>query len=384
MKRFALTKAMRRLWPLAGCVFVSMHLQAIEVNKRGAEFPGIRDQPLINSLTYRPPRLDNLLNELNWEWVEVAGSRCRDGSPAGFFRIQNTASRSLMIFLEGGGACFNGLTCGLNPANVDPGKSPPNQGILALDDARNPVQGWNAVYVPYCTGDVMAGNDPRGRVSSRYPDEQFVGHANIAIFLERWKKEFPGLEQVLLTGESAGGFGALYNFDQTQEAFADVPVVLLDDSGVLFSDNYLAPCLQSQWRKTWNLNATLPLDCDGCRAQANGGGLVNYLDYLLVKYPEKQFAVISSFEDSTIRTFFGFGTNNCNVLFPSMKGSLFTAGLQELRRDYFNGQVSAYYINGSTHTFIGSDRFYSQSVDGVSLYRWVGDVIEQRAIDVLP
>ena len=384
MRKFAFLKAIGGLLSLTALSWVPASPSVASESKTSGEFPGIRDQPLINSLSYRPPRLDNQLNELNWEWIEIDGSRCRDGSPAGYFRVMNPQSQKLMIFLEGGGACFNGLTCGLNPASADPGKAPPNQGILALDDERNPVKGWNAVYVPYCTGDVMAGDNAFGRVSSRYPDEKFLGFSNISLFLEYWQKEFLDLDQVVLTGESAGGFGALYNFDQTQEAFGDTPVILLDDSGILFSDSYLAPCLQNKWRDLWRLNQTLPADCDVCQGQSNGGGLVNYLTYLLQKYPQKQFGVVSSLEDSTIRTFFGFGSNNCNVLFPSMSGRLFTEGLQDLRQNFFNGQVSAYYIGGSTHTYVGSSRFYSQSVNGVRLFERVSDLIDQNASDVIP
>ena len=53
-----------------------------------------------------------------WTWVPVPGSHCRDGSATGFGINVNPASKNLMIFLEGGGACFNALTCGMNPAEL--------------------------------------------------------------------------------------------------------------------------------------------------------------------------------------------------------------------------------------------------------------------------
>jgi hypothetical protein len=105
-----------------------------------------------------------------WTWIPVAGAICRDGSPTGMGINLGTATDKLMIYLEGGGACFNALTCGMNPASygkalfdtqfVGASASHNNVGILSRSDAANAVKDWNFVYVPYCTGDVHAGDFP--------------------------------------------------------------------------------------------------------------------------------------------------------------------------------------------------------------------------------
>ena len=157
----------------------------------------------------------------DWTYVEVAGAQCRDGSPAGYY-IRKGTSKNLMIFLNGGGVCYDDFFCSINPKNVTtslPGETlisavvnigsgvlspqrqvPPNAGIFKKD-ARNPVSEWNMVFVPYCTGDVYGGTKRDAKVpGTTLPPQQFVGYHNVGLFLEHFGPEFKGsAEQVLLT-----------------------------------------------------------------------------------------------------------------------------------------------------------------------------------------
>src|SRR5258708_33354490 len=76
---------------------------------------------------------------------------------------------------------------------------------------------------------------------------------------------FPGLSQVLLTGASAGGFGAALNYGMAQDSFGSVPVTVLDDSGPPFLTADLPACIQKQWRDLWGFDAALPSDCAACK-----------------------------------------------------------------------------------------------------------------------
>ena len=214
-----------------------------------------------------------------WTWVPVAGAKCRDGSATGFGIRLNPASTKLFIYLEGGGACFNALSCIGNSSSF--GATSFNSwkggggaaGIFDTTNAANPVKDWNAVYIPYCTGDVHAG-DLTSSVPANGPQNQsFVGYANVGLDMQHIVPTFPGVTDVLLTGISAGGFGALYNYDRVARDFCPLPVTLIDDSGPPMSDTYLAPCLQTRWRTLWGLNATLPPDCPQAIG-SNGGNIV--------------------------------------------------------------------------------------------------------------
>src|SRR5690606_9065497 len=93
-----------------------------------------------------------------WNWFDFPDASCRDGSDAGIW-VRFGEGKGLVIYLEAGGACFNELTCANNPANYDPWYAPwSGLGIFHEDPALNPVGDWNFVVVPYCTGDVHAGD----------------------------------------------------------------------------------------------------------------------------------------------------------------------------------------------------------------------------------
>ncbi|HEX6243728.1 MAG TPA: hypothetical protein VFZ61_22595, partial [Polyangiales bacterium] len=55
---------------------------------------------------------------MGWTWISVPGSKCRDGSGAGYFWRRGKKD-SLMVYLNGGGACADPFFCGLNPVNVN-------------------------------------------------------------------------------------------------------------------------------------------------------------------------------------------------------------------------------------------------------------------------
>ncbi|EYF03062.1 pectin acetylesterase-family hydrolase [Chondromyces apiculatus] len=324
-----------------------------------------------------------------WTWVGVPEAHCRNRSETGFGIRLNPASDKLVIFLEGGGACFNGATCLANPQayteqnfNTWKGGNGPG-GILDNDNDDNPVRDWNMVFVPYCTGDVHSGNATGVNVPGlgAPQNQSFVGYANIGHYLRRIIPTLPELSQVLLTGTSAGGFGAAFNYDRVAQAFCPTPVTLVDDSGPVMSDEYLAPCLQQRWRTLWGLDGTLPADCAEC-TPSNGGGLLNYTVYLGSKYPERRLGLISSLQDNTIRTFYSYGNNNCagiEGLPGSMTGAAYTAGLTELRDDYLTSTTSwaSYYMSGTAHTILGGNGYYSTTVAGVSLTGWVASLLDE-------
>ena len=199
-----------------------------------------------------PPTLGTTPKE--WIYVPVDGTKCLDNSPTGI-GVNLGTSGDLVIYMEGGGACFNSSTCnnvahpsGWGPSGFATNIGPYNIGLFdRLDDA-NPLRDATFVFIPYCTGDVHAGSNPNGM-----GNRAFVGYANVGHDLDFIIPQSKDVKRVVLAGSSAGGFGALINYDRTQTAFGDTPVHLLDDSGPPLGDTYLTPCLQQQFRTSWNL-----------------------------------------------------------------------------------------------------------------------------------
>ncbi len=324
----------------------------------------------------------------DWIWVDFPEAKCRNGSSTGI-GVRYGSGPGLVIFFEGGGACFNSFTCGVNPSSYDGNNfQGSNGGIFDKDNAENPVADWSFIYVPYCTGDVHAGAAPDGTLADMPGQKfQFVGYLNVGHFLQRIVPTFLGdVDQVLTTGVSAGGFGAAFNYDRIADAFPKAVNTLLDDSGPPMSDEYMATCLQKLWREAWNLNASMPADCADCNP-ADGGGIVNLGVYLGNKHSAERLGLISSLGDNTIRLFFGFGNDNCKALIPSTPVSKFTAGLEDLRDNWLNEPAEtwgSFFLSGEQHTWIGGDSYYSASTKGVRLLDWITDLIGGTTSNVAP
>ena len=312
-----------------------------------------------------------------WQKVAIEGALCRDGSPANLQVRYSGTSPNLVIYMEGGGACFNAGTCMANPSNVSL-MNPGSSGIFA-DDPENPVADWNMVYIPYCTGDVFSGTRRHVDVPGGPADQQFVGYTNMTLMLQRIVPTFADAKKVLLTGVSAGGFGSFYNYDQTAEAFGDIPVTLLDDSGLPLSSEYIAPCLQKLWSTLWGWEDTVPAGCADCTAE-DGGALAPYLGYLQERWPDRNLGFISSEADFMIRTLFGYGNNECQVLIPYMEADRFRNGLLDAKANLFQDNMRVFFVEGQGHTMLSFGRsFYESSVDGITLNRWTKDLLEGRA-----
>jgi len=186
-------------------------------------------------------------------------------------------------------------------------------------------------------------------------------------------------------GYSAGSLGASFHYNTTAEAFGeDVNVILVADAAAIFTDEYLTPCLQQMARDTWGLDEYIDPDCDGCIGN-DGGGLVKMYDFMAKKYPDATFGLISATEDATMRMFYGYGLNDCEVLFPDYEGELYTDALLDLR-DYFEnlGFGGTYFYEGVDHGRLEMDELYTTEVDGTALLDWFMDILDGTTAHVGP
>jgi hypothetical protein len=335
------------------------------------------------------------LTPQKWTWVPVEGAKCRDGSGTGIGVSLGTSTDKVMIFLEGGGACFNETTCGLmNPATYGAGNFTGSfvplegsAGIFDRTDAANPVADWSFVYVPYCTGDIHAGNNVTGAdAGAGVASQHFVGYTNVGLDLQRIVPTFPGAKQVLLTGISAGGFGASANYAQVAKAFPSLPVVLLDDSGPPMEDPYESTCQQKDVTALWGLDKTLLADC-GSDCSNPASYYLDYAKHIGKQYPTAPFGLVESAQDEVITLFFGFGTNggadDCNgSLLTAESGPMFTMGLQDIRAKLAgNPKFGSFFFAGADHTSLVTN-LDSRTTGGVNLTDWIKQLISGTATNV--
>lgn len=331
-----------------------------------------------------PPTLGTTPKQ--WQYVPVDGTLCANGTPTGI-GVNLGTSGDLVIYLEGGGACFNDGTCrsvahagGWGPDAFQSNIEPYNIGIFDRIDDHNPFHDATFVFVPYCTADVHAGSKPDGMGG-----HMFVGYENIGKDLEYLIPQSKKVSRVILAGSSAGGFGALINYDRTAKAFGDTPVLLLDDSGPPLEDSVLTPCLQQMFRDAWNLDAALPADCAACNG-SDGGGMENALPYLADKYPDRRLAIVTSTRDGTIRSFYGYGYPDCTAgaTDPLMPEDVYAGGIAELRDQKLAGHDNfrVYSKDSAEHVWLlFSPETISPHTDGTGehLSDWLDAMLDPSA-----
>lgn len=321
--------------------------------------------------------------EDEWTFVDFETSRCMNDTPTGIAVNPSSSNETdLVIFLNGGNACFNTASCAVT-ANKDgydaadfENDSIVDRELFSRTGPPTPIDDWSFVYVPYCTGDLHFG-DRRG-IEVGGQERNFRGGVNMHEYLERLVPTFPNVTRVLLTGVSAGGLGASLNYDQVKRAFGpNVDVYLLDDSGPPMGADYIPPCLQQHFRDTWGYEHTLPEECEGCSGDEFAEGL---LDYLTSTYADQRLALISSLEDETIRTFLGFGNDDCagiDEFAPGpYPGELYTAGLEELRATYEGDNFRVFYPEGDRHVWIDGQEGLDTTIGASpALVDWIEQLI---------
>lgn len=318
----------------------------------------------------------------SWKYHEFPDAQCRRGTKAGITVFKNSASKKLFFFFEGGGACFNAETCGTNPEAVDAtDKAGPSGGILDRTNAANPLKDWNVVYVPYCTGDVFGGTKANGKADGVTEPQQFVGFLNTKAFLQRVVPTFADATDVLVTGVSAGGFGASTSVLLIQRAFPNVKVKMINDSGPPMPGRVLPSCLQKWWRETWGYDESILKDC-GASCPNKDDYTMDYGLFLGKTFGNRFSGLIETTGDFIISGFFGIGANNCtgSLLFgPRVPAADFESGLLEFREKVKQySSFGTYFPKGDQHTWLMGPSFYTSKIGDTTMVNWVTDIINEK------
>jgi len=320
-----------------------------------------------------------------WTWVDFPDTRCMDDSPSGLGIWDNPDSDKVLIQIQGGGACFNQSTCAIvaNPTGFNEGSlaDAVSSGIVSDADDTNPFAGWSKVFIPYCSGDNFTGAAVDG---TGYEGRTQMGYLNIRSYLERLVPTFADKKEVVLTGYSAGGIAATMNSVQMLEAFGpDVRLSVLNDSGAMFSEEYLSPCMQGRLSELWHGEDNLPPDCTECDP-ANGHILDPLLEWAAPRIAHVRQGFISYDADFVIRAFMGFGVNDCasfdSAFAAPMAEDQFRSGLADIR-ERFAGRTESfamYEIAGTGHVLTIQSPGSVQS-EGVTLSDWLADFIDPDA-----
>jgi hypothetical protein len=313
------------------------------------------------------PRLDELAYR-SWSSIEPGGRTvCSDGSPYRFHAKPGARDR-LVIFFNGGGACWSAETCDPQAKRVRPiyvpSVAPPfNQpGVSGIfDDARadNPLRDWSMVVVTYCTGDVHIGTR---RVTYALGKRKFAiehkGAVNTKAVLDWTFRNFHAPGRVLVAGSSAGAIGAAFYAGTVVRQYKQAQVsVLADGAGA-----YRTPTVVTVFRN-WGVNDVAP-----AWMRRRRSGPLNIEAFFKANaaafphMPQVQYNNAADAEQAAFLHLLGGGAD--------VETSL-RANLTELH-DKAPG-FRSYTAGGTVHTVLGRPELYACTVEGKPLSAWVAD-----------
>jgi hypothetical protein len=289
-----------------------------------------------------------------WTWVDFPDAQCGNGSPTGLGVSLSNRSSDVIIYLQGGGACWNQLTCSTVRTATDfdgysgakfANDSVKRDAVFNRINTNNPFRDASFVFIPYCTGDVHSGD----RVTSYGGHHK--GAANVRAFLTRLGPTFSGPRRIFLTGTSAGGYGVQLNYHRFAEAFPEAEVHALADSAQMI--NPLQASLLAEWLDAWGV--TDPPGCSGCTLNFN---LVP--SWLARTYPNRRFALLAFSKDSVLGPFFSLQQPEFEM-----------ATTKLLTEQYQDKSNLKYYVVDPpepAHTML--NQLFTRSVRGVPLSTW--------------
>lgn len=299
------------------------------------------------------------------EWIALepgGATTCSLDTDYRFF-VRGGDPDKVMIDFRGGGACWDELTCGFAQggaifsleagtleqvtASIEPG---------GLYSEQSPFSDWTLVHLPYCTGDIHWGNNVATYGGEELHHKGFV-NASTALAWVYEHYEAPG--DILVTGCSAGAYGAAVHSAYIRDHYEGANVRVLADSGAgIITESFLEDSLPN-----WNAQRNLPPFVPGLE-----GPLTE------LSMPDVYIAIAETFPDMVMaQTATAFDADQI-FFYTAMGGDaedwpvLFRDSLETIDAAVPNFR---YYVPpGSMHCAIPYSFFAEREVDGVLLEDW--------------
>lgn len=320
--------------------------------------------------------------EIDGHVITATCSGAPGSDPAFKFFAKRGTTNNVVVFFDGGGACWSDASCArpglattppdgdwLYKAEILARDNPATaRGIFDLSDARNPVRDWSFVFVPYCTGDVHTGSNTATYHNPQTGAAYIIQHRgadNFRLILEWMRANFNTPGEILVTGSSAGAYGASGHFARIRDAFPNGRAVMLGDAG----QGVIAPGFNTARADTWGY--TLPPQVYGANTTPTGNE--DIVGDLAAHYPHDRFAQYTTAHDRTQTAFFALmGVHNaCGAWTQSMS--------QALTAREHAANFRAYLAAGDTHTILRSPLFYAEQSGGEPFYQWFAELLGDGA-----
>ena len=319
-----------------------------------------------------------------WNTLATDGV-CSAGTPYQFYAKPSADNSEVLVFFNGGGACWFGQACDLNAqpnvhspfADMDANNPAMARGIFDFENSENPFANYSMVVMPYCNGDVHIGGGEREYTyENATGDEVSVtahhnGYANSQSALEWVYENFSAPSRVVVSGSSAGAIGGSFYAGLIAEHYEDTPVVLIADAAGGYGTPNLYRTLEA-----WDVASILP---DWSEYAGETNQTLTFEDFYIASANHNDNLTIAQYNTAEDQVQYNF-----TYLIGDPQGS-FTLP-QRLLNNYLTiennvDQFSHYTAGGSTHTIMGAPIFYEYEVEGVRFVDWVSDLINGMPVD---
>jgi len=289
--------------------------------------------------------------------------RCILGGEYFIMARKGTQTDRTVIWLDGGGACW--------PGRDDCAKEAQYYGWieergLASLQVKNPVRTWNFIYVPYCDGSLHLGDSDADYDGDGVMDHWHWGLKSTSAAVRLMGELFPGTQEILIAGCSAGGAGTIGAASVARLQFPDAKLYVLIVSGPGLVSPEKTEALRVV-KETWNVGQFIPGDCATCNQQ-----LTFMYSWLLERDPGLKVGLFSSYHDALTSSGWGVAPEVYEALITDVTGTIHADHPDTFKR---------YFITGEGHCLDD----YSYEVNGVSFWDWVGYLVndDPRWVDIL-
>src|SRR5688572_4599555 len=319
-----------------------------------------------------------------------------DGSPYAYFAKRGSVNK-LLVYYQGGGACWEQLTCSIPVCDdsVGPGDNPNGfaSGFADLDNPDNPFRDWNVVFVSYCSCDIHFGDAAQDYANFDPANPLHIEHRGYqnAQIVEKFAREhFVAPDEVFVTGSSAGAYGAWFHGPLLHDVYPAARFFVLADAG----NGVVTQEFLDEFFPNWNFEANLPADIPEIQEVLDQGlGIPGYTDVITAEFPQTLWAHYTSAFDGGAGGQTGFynlmlNDNDVTAALTWWEGSCQWNDV--MRQQAIEQSMSAenyrYYIGtGSRHTMWGSNKVYTDTTGGVpTIEDWLTAMLQSTPAEPDP
>ncbi len=314
---------------------------------------------------------------------------CIHGTPYSFFAKRGSVNK-LLVYYQGGGACWEQLTCSIPVCdqNVTSGDNPngATTGFADLSNPANPFRDWNIAFVSYCSCDIHFGDAAQDYTNTDPSHPLHIEHRGFqnARAVEKWTREhFLDPDEVFVTGSSAGAYGAWFHAPLLHETWPASHFDVLADAGNgVVTQNFI-----DNFFPNWNFIGNIPPEFPEIKQIIlTGGGIPQYTEFVANHFAATRWAHYATAYDGGFGGQTGFynimlNGNNPIAALSWWNGSCaFNAKMVEQAVNTYAAVPSnyRYYIGtGSRHTMWGNNKVYTDTTGGVPLLvDWVSGMLD--------